>query len=109
MSGSDYRAWEDVSVTVGGETYVVSTKPGVPGHRATDAAAVLLGQHVTIRDGDIVVYMNTGNGLAPLIGSKSGHASRIYATDRNILSVEGARRTLRGESPDHLVVIAAQG
>jgi 16S rRNA (guanine1207-N2)-methyltransferase len=109
MSVRDYRVWEEISVTVGSESYVVATKPGVPGHRTPDAAAALLGQHVNIGDGNVVVYMNTGNGLAPLIGARAGRGSKIYATDRNILSVEAARWTLRGESPSRVVVIAAQG
>ena len=94
---------------VAGTQYVVATKPGVPAHGVTDTASILLGHHVRIATDDTVLYMNSGNGLAPLVGSKTGRAKRIISTDRNIVSIEAARRTLLANSGGSVEVIAGHG
>jgi 16S rRNA (guanine1207-N2)-methyltransferase len=80
-------------MNVAGGTYAVATKPGVPAYGAADTASVLLGQHVRIAKDDTVVYMNSGSGLAPAVGARARVAKRILSTDRNIVSIEAARRT----------------
>ncbi|MGH9423056.1 MAG: hypothetical protein ACRD3J_23975, partial [Thermoanaerobaculia bacterium] len=86
MSGS-YRDWQQVSVDVAGEKYLVATKPGVPAHGTIDTASILLGRHVRVERGDTVVYMNGGSGLAAAVGAMSGRAKRVISSDRNIVSV----------------------
>ena len=86
MSGS-YREWQQISVEVAGEKFVVATKPGVPAHGITDTASILLVQHVRVAKDDTLVYMNSGNGLAPTVGAVNGRAKRIISTDRNIVSI----------------------
>lgn len=104
-----YRDWERVSVDVAGTTFVVATKPGVPAHGATDTASLLLGQHVRVAKDDTVVYMNSGNGLAPAVGARSGNARNILSTDRNIVSIEAARRTIAANRSRPVEIIAGHG
>jgi 16S rRNA (guanine1207-N2)-methyltransferase len=91
MSGS-YRDWEEIAVEVAGKVYSVATKPGVPAHGFDDTASILLARNVRVAANDSILYMNCGNGLAPTVGAQSG-AKRIVSTDRNIVSIEAARRT----------------
>ena len=93
---------------VAGGRYVVATKPGVPAHGSTDTASILLGDHVEILEGDTVVYMNSGNGLAAAVGARSSRAKKILSTDRNIVSIEAARRTVAANSGE-VEVIAGHG
>ena len=58
-----YRDWQQISVDVAGEEYLVATKPGVPAHGSTDTGSILLGRHVRIAQDDVVVYMNSGSGM----------------------------------------------
>ncbi|HUQ47133.1 MAG TPA: methyltransferase [Gemmatimonadaceae bacterium] len=108
MSGS-YREWEQVSVDVAGDAYAVATKPGVPAHGSADTASILLGQHVRVAKGDTVVYMNCGNGLAPAVGARANNARRIVSTERSIVSVEAARRTLAANPGKPVEIVAGHG
>jgi 16S RNA G1207 methylase RsmC len=108
MSGS-YRDWQQVFVEVAGAKYPVATKPGVPAHANIDTASILLGQHVRIAKDDTIVYMNSGNGLAPAVGAITGRAKRIISTDRNIVSVQAARRTIKANTGAVVEVIAGHG
>lgn len=94
---------------VAGEKYVVATKPGVPAHGAADTASILLGQHVRVAKSDVVVYMNCGNGLAPVVAARTGRAKRILSTDRNIVSVDAARRTAAANAGQLVEIIAGHG
>lgn len=109
MSERAYREWQQVPVDVAGETYLVATKPGVPAYGRTDPAAVLLGQHVCVEHGDVIVYMNSASGLEPLVTARAGVASRIVSTNRNIVSIEAARRTLAGVSGRIVEIIPGNG
>lgn len=108
MSGS-YRDWQQVSVEVAGEKYLVATKPGVPAHGTIDTASILLAQHVHVVKEDTVVYLNSGNGLAPTAGAMSGRARRIISTDRNIVSVHATQRTIAANAGAAVEVIAGHG
>jgi 16S rRNA (guanine1207-N2)-methyltransferase len=108
MSGS-YRDWQQVSVDVGGKKFVVATKPGVPAHGATDTASILLAQHVRVAKDDTVVYLNSGNGLAPAVGAISGLARRVISTDRNIVSVHATQRTIAANPGARVEIIAGHG
>jgi 16S rRNA (guanine1207-N2)-methyltransferase len=90
---SDYRTWSEVSVPLRPEAFLVATKPGVPWHGDLDAAAVLLARHARVAAGDVVLVLNCGNGLAAAGALRAG-AARVLLSDRNVVAVEAARRTV---------------
>lgn len=94
MSVSAYRVWRTYSVKIGGRAYDIATKPGAFADGRLDPATLLLAEHVDVKDGDTVVHMNCGNGLVGAVASLAGKASRVLLTDRSIVSVDAARRTL---------------
>ncbi len=96
-------------MSVAGEEYFVATKPGVPSHGVTDTGSILLGQHVGVAAGATIVYMSSGNGLAPVVAARPGRAKRILSTDRNIVSIEAAQRTVAANSCPQVDVIAGHG
>ncbi|HZK78472.1 MAG TPA: class I SAM-dependent methyltransferase, partial [Gemmatimonadaceae bacterium] len=57
----------------------------------------------------VVVYMNSGNGQAPIVAARTGRASRIVSTDRNIVSIEAARRTLSANPGRAVEIIPGHG
>ncbi|MDB4899914.1 MAG: ribosomal small subunit methyltransferase, partial [Gemmatimonadetes bacterium] len=89
-----YRTWRLYTVTVSGRSYELATKPGVFSHGRLEPAALLLATQMNVAAGDVAVHLNCGSGLAGTVASLSGGASRVLLTDRNVLSVEAARRTL---------------
>lgn len=94
MSESAYRTWRTYSAKVAGRTYEVATKAGAFAHGRLDPAAILLAAHVDVAPGDTVVHLNCGNGLTGAVAALAAPETRVYLTDRNIVSVEAARRTL---------------
>jgi 16S rRNA (guanine1207-N2)-methyltransferase len=102
-----YREWQTSAVTVAGARYRVATKPGVFAHGRPDPASVLLSTHAVLGAGDIVVQMSCGNGL---FGAVAGRTAReVVLTDRNVLSVEAARRTLAANDVRNGRVLLAHG
>lgn len=94
---------------VAGEKYLVATKPGVPAHGSTDTASILLGQHVRVAKGGLVVYMNGGNGLAAVVAARTSDAKTILSTDRNIISIEAAERTAAVNGESQVEIFAGHG
>jgi 16S rRNA (guanine1207-N2)-methyltransferase len=94
MSESAYRTWRTYTAKVAGRSYEVATKAGTFAHGRLDPAAILLAAHVDVAVGDKVVHLNCGNGLTGAVAALSAPDTRVYLTDRNIVSVEAARRTL---------------
>jgi len=94
MTESAYRTWRTYSAKVAGRTYEVATKAGAFAHGRLDPAAILLAAHVDVAPGDTVVHLNCGNGLTGAVAALAAPETRVYLTDRNIVSVEAARRTL---------------
>jgi len=94
VNETTYREWRTYSVKVAGKAYKVATKPGAFAHGRLDPATLLLAEHIEVKEGDTVVHMNCGNGFVGAVASVTGHARRVLLTDRNIVSVEAARRTL---------------
>jgi 16S RNA G1207 methylase RsmC len=89
-----YRVWQRGSVAVAGGTVVTMSKPGVFSHGKPDPAALLLCEHAVVATGDTVVQLNCGNGLVGVVAGALRGAGRVLLTDRNVLSVEAATRTL---------------
>lgn len=93
MSATSYHTWRTYTVKVAGVAYEVATKPGAFAHGRIDPAALLLAEHVAVKEGDTVVLMHCGSGL-PAVIAAARHAGRVILTDRNIVSVQAAERTL---------------
>jgi 16S rRNA (guanine1207-N2)-methyltransferase len=104
-----YRDWQRGSVKVAGTSVIVATKPGVFSHGRLDPAALLLAEHVNVTPGDVVVNMNCGNGMFGAVAATAGHAGRVLLTDRNVLSVEAATRTLAANGARNAELYLAQG
>ena len=89
-----YRTWRTYSAKIARKSYEVATKPGVFAHGRLDPAALLLAEHAKVSSGDCSVHLNCGNGLTAAVAGKAASDVRLYLADRNVLSVEAARRTL---------------
>lgn len=89
---SAYRHWRSVSETVAGRKYLLATKPGVFSNGRADPAAVMLAQHATVSRGDVAVHLNCGSGLFGTVAAST--ASQVFLTDRNVVSLNAAQKTL---------------
>jgi 16S rRNA (guanine1207-N2)-methyltransferase len=107
--GVDYREWQRVSVKVGGTLFPIATKPGVFAHGRLDPSALMLSERVAVAPGDVVVSMNGGNGLFAAVASVRGGAGRVVLTDRNVLAVEAATRTLAANGVRNGEVLLTHG
>ena len=94
MKDVPYRVWRTYGVAVAGRTYQVATKPGAFANGRIDPATTLLAEHVEVKQGDTMVQLNCGGGLVGAVAALAGGAGRVLLTDRNIVSVEAATRTL---------------
>ncbi len=103
MSTTPYHTWRNYTVKVAGVAYEVATKPGAFAHGRLDPAALLLAEHVAVKEEDTVVLMHCGSGL-PAVVAAARHAGRVILTDRNIVSVQAAERTL---AANHVTVGSA--
>ncbi|MEO6445079.1 MAG: methyltransferase [Gemmatimonadaceae bacterium] len=98
-----------MAVPVGGQSYSVATKPGVLAHGFRDPAAMLLAEQVVVPPDGVVVLMNCGNGLTGAVIAGGGRTSRLLLTDRNLLSVDAARRTMARAGVEATAVYRGQG
>ena len=89
---STYRDWQSITETIDGTRYVLATKSGVFSNGRVDPAARMLAQYAVIKKGDTVVHLNCGSGLLGVVAAQS--ASRVFMTDRNVVSFEAAKRSL---------------
>lgn len=92
---------------VSGAPYSVATKPGAFAHGRGDAATSLLAEHATTAADDVVVQMNCTNGLVGAV--VAGVAKRVVLTDRNVVSVEAAKRTLAANNVNNSEVHLGHG
>jgi 16S rRNA (guanine1207-N2)-methyltransferase len=104
---SDYRTWRQTSVNVAGRHYALATKPGVFAHGRVDPAAMLLAERGKVAEGDVVVHLNCGNGLFGSVAASV--ASRVVLTDRNVIGVEAARRTVVANGAKGVEVVLGHG
>ncbi|MEO6877127.1 MAG: methyltransferase [Gemmatimonadaceae bacterium] len=105
---TEYRDWQRVSVNAAGNRYLVATKPGVFSHGHDDPSSTMLVEHAIVEPGGVVVHLNCGNGLFGAAAAL-GHASRVFLTDRNVVNVEAARRTLIANDAGRAEVILGHG
>ncbi|MEX1184712.1 MAG: methyltransferase [Gemmatimonadota bacterium] len=93
---------------IDGHDYTVVTRAGVFAHDVEDPAAILLARHVAITAGDVVVHLHCRNGLFGAAAAAAG-AARVLLTDRSIVAVEAARRTLAANGVQGVDVLPGQG
>ena len=108
MSTTPYHTWRTYTVKVAGVAYEVATKPGAFAHGRLDPAALLLAEHVAVKEGDTVVLMHCGSGL-PAVVAAARQAGRVILTDRNIVSVQAAERTLAANHVTVGTAVLGQG
>lgn len=105
----DYGTWRSRRITVAGHPYDVATKPGLIGHGRDDAATRLLAERVAVPAGATVVQMQCGNGLFGAVAAHGHKAGQVYLTDRSVVSVEAARRTIALNGITNAHVLSGQG
>lgn len=103
----NYFQWQSVSETILGQRYLVASKPGVFSHGRIDPAARLLAEHALVKDGDVVVHLNCGNGLFGTVAANT--AARVFFTDRHLVSYQAAQRTLGLNDVQNAEVILGHG
>lgn len=104
-----YRTWQRDVAHVKGRAVALATKPGLFGYGRQDAAALLLAEHAMVSPGDVVVSLNCGSALFGALAATLGNASQLLLTDRNVISVEAARRTLAMHNVMNATVLLQQG
>jgi len=90
---SEYREWQVVQAEVAGQRYSIATKPGVFAHGRSDPSTLMLAARAAADAAGVVVHLNCGAGFPAAVSARAG-ANRVYLTDRNVVNVEAARRTL---------------
>jgi len=105
----EYHTWRRRTVTVSAASYTVATKPGLAGHGRDDAAMLLLAERVMCAPGSIVVQMQCGSGLFGAVAASARGAAQVYLTDRSVVAVEAARRTMTHNDIGNATVLAGHG
>ena len=108
-AAADYHIWRKRVVTLVGRSYSVATKPGLLGHGRDDVASRLLAACVPVDAGSTVVQMQCGSGLFGAVAAGSHGAAHVWLTDRSVVGVEAARRTLRLNVITNATVVAGHG
>lgn len=109
VSPIDYHTWRRRTVTVSGSPYAVATKPGLAAHGRDDVAALLLAERVMVPAGATVVQLHCGSGLFGAVAARGRAAGHVYLTDRSVVAVEAARRTMVENGIDAVTVLAGHG
>ena len=106
---SDYHRWRTRTVSVGGRNHQVATKPGLLNHGRDDAAMRLLAERVVVKPGSTVIQLNCGSGLFGAVAVAGHGAAQVVLTDRSVVAVEAARRTLSMNDITQSSVFAGHG
>jgi 16S rRNA (guanine1207-N2)-methyltransferase len=104
-----YHAWLTLEVKAPGRRLAMATKPGVPGAGVLDPSAGLLMDHLEVGAGETVWALNCGTGVAGAFAALAAPGVRAHLSDRNLLAVEAARRTLAANGVEGAEVAFAQG
>ena len=105
----DYHRWRSRSVTIAGRPIALATKPGLVSHGRDDTAAVLLAERVAFPPGATVVQLHCGGGLFGTVAAAVRGASQVLLTDRSLVAVEAAKRTLHANGVTNAVVHHGHG
>jgi 16S rRNA (guanine1207-N2)-methyltransferase len=104
-----YYRWRTDEVAGGGEVLKVVSKPGAPSHGELDPSAALLLDELEIGPDDAVCDLNCGSGVVGTRCALSAPRGRVWMADRNLLSVEAARRTLAANGAANAEVFHGSG
>ncbi|MEP6833153.1 MAG: methyltransferase [Gemmatimonas sp.] len=104
---SVYHTWQSVAESVHGDRFLVATKPGVFSHGRVDPGAQLLAEHAIVKEGDVVLHLNCGNGLFAAVAAAI--AKQVYLTDRHFVSFQAAERTLELNGIQNANVLLGHG
>ena len=102
-----YHEWREGSAAVGAARYRLSTKPGVLSYGRPDVASAMLAEHVPVARGELVVQLHGATGLFATHAATT--AARVFTADRNLLSVEAARRTFALNDASNTLAYAGHG
>lgn len=104
---SVYHQWQSVAEDIRGQRFQVATKPGVFSHGRNDPAAILLAEHASVKRDDVVVHLNCGNGLFGAVAAQQ--ASKVFLTDRHLVSYQAAQRTIELNNISNAEVLLGHG
>ncbi len=87
----------------------VVSKPGVFSWEAPDPASILLAEHVEVAPHSTVLNLNAGAGLAGASVAVNAADASVIMTDRNLVNVEAARRTVAANQLKNVEVYFTNG
>jgi len=90
-------------------TVKVVSKPGVFSWEAPDPALTLLAEHVEVAPHATVLNLNAGTGLAGAFVAMTATDASVIMTDRNLVNVEAARRTVAANHLKNVKVYFTNG
>lgn len=102
-----YFHWQSVAESIGGDRYLLATKPGVFSFGRVDPAATLLAENAEVKEGQVVVQLNCGNALFGMVASRT--AACVYLTDRHFVSFQAAERTVELNGVRNATVLLGHG
>ncbi len=91
---SQYYSWRQVDVPVRQRVVKLVSKPGASCSDAPDPALMLLAEHIDITEDSTVLHLNAGAGLAGAALAMTASDVTVIMTDRNLVNVLAARRTV---------------
>jgi len=100
-----YGEWRADEVVVGRRELRMVSKPGVLSFGELDPAAGLLLDHMEVEAGESVCDLHAGSGIVGTLAALSG--ARVWMSDRSLLGVEAARRTLEANGASAEVVFGS--
>ncbi len=108
-ASSDYHTWRTRSVRIGDRALSIATKPGLIGHGRDDTAGILLARTVVVPPRATVLQLQCGNGLFGAVASVRSDVDRLLMTDRSVVAVEAAHRTLAIHGIERATVLLGHG
>ena len=106
---SQYYSWRQADVPVRQRVVKLVSKPGASCSDAPDPALMLLAEHVDIAEGSTVLHLNAGAGLAGAALAMTGSEATVIMTDRNLVNVLAARRTVEANQLKNVEVHFSNG
>ncbi len=106
---SQYYSWRQVDVPVRQRVVKLVSKPGVSCSDTPDPALMLLAERVDIAEDSTVLHLNAGAGLAGAALAMTASNATVIMTDRNLVNVLAARRTVEANQLTNVEVHFSNG
>jgi 16S rRNA (guanine1207-N2)-methyltransferase len=87
----------------------LALKPGVSSSDGPDPALMLLAEHVDVTENSTVLHLNAGAGLAGAALAMTNSGVTVVMTDRNLINVLAARRTVEANQLTNVAVHFSNG